>query len=64
MSRISYRPGVDTNLRVVRDGQQIGLIVDIQGRWMLLAEPFYYEADTLREIAEKLGELNAKEAKP
>jgi len=56
-AEITYEKGVDTTLRVFKNGQQIGLIIRL-GDFKFLAECLYYTTNDLIEITEKLDELN------
>lgn len=60
MTNLEFRPGVDTNLLVYRYGQHIGWIQKTTGSWMFLTAHYYYAPEALREIADRLDELNAK----
>jgi len=56
-AEITYEKGVDTNFRVYKYGQQVGIILQL-GDFKFLAECLYYSAQDLIEITEKLDELN------
>jgi hypothetical protein len=55
---LEFRKGVDNNLRVYKNDKQIGLIIKLHD-WLFLAEPQYYQPETLIEIANKLTALRA-----
>ncbi|MCJ8334498.1 MAG: hypothetical protein MJH10_09695 [Epibacterium sp.] len=62
MSDPTYTKGVGTNLRVNNNGIQIGLIVELDtfDMWTFMPDTKvrYYGASILREIADKLDQMD------